>query len=241
MHDAAQNTDGGQAVLGGEGALPSAGQVARELQAVHAAERRGEPFIAGREGGGAQLLVELSPERWRVTIGRHADADVALPWDREVSRAHALLERVGEQWTVVDEGMSRNGTFVNGARVTGRHRLRNGDRICVGATVLMFRDPGEDEAESTARVRTATTAATLTPTQRQVLIALCRPLLDAASATPATNREIAAQVYLSVDAVKAHMRGLFERFGYADLPQNEKRARLATRVLRDGILTPRDF
>lgn len=224
-----------------DGQEPSAAQIAGELQAINAAERRGEPFIAGRDGAGAQFLVELSAERWRATIGRHADSDVSLPWDREVSRAHALLERVGDQWTVVDEGLSRNGTFVNGARVTGRHRLRNGDRLCVGATVLMFRDPAEDEAESTARVRPASAAASLTPMQRQVLIALCRPLADARSATPATNRDIAAEVYLSVDAVKGHLRVLFERFGYADLPQNEKRARLAARVLDDGILSPRDF
>ena len=220
---------------------PSVAQIAAELQAVNAAERRGEPFIAGRDDAGAQFLVELSPDRWRVTVGRHPDADVALPWDREVSRAHALLERLGDQWTVVDEGLSRNGTYVNGKRVTGRHRLRDGDRLCVGATVLMFRDPAAQEADSTARVRPASPAATMTPTQRQVLIALCRPLLDSASATPATNRQIAAEVYLSVDAVKAHLRGLFERFGYADLPQNEKRARLAARALNDGILSPRDF
>ena len=48
-------------------------------------------------------------------------------------------------------------------------------------------------------------------------------------------------MYLSLDAVKAHLRGLFERFGYADLPQNEKRARLAARALNDGILSPSDF
>ena len=45
----------------------------------------------------------------------------------------------------------------------------------------------------------------------------------------------------SVDAVKAHLRALFDRFGLGDLPQNEKRSRLAARVLADGILTPRDF
>jgi pSer/pThr/pTyr-binding forkhead associated (FHA) protein len=239
VSDVRPNTDRRLAFAGGD--PPSAAQIAAELQALNAAERRGAPFVAGRDGDGAQFLVELSPDRWRATIGRHPDADVPLPWDREVSRAHALLERLGDQWTVVDEGLSRNGTFVNGTRVTGRHRLRNGDRLCVGATVLMFRDPRAEEAESTARVRPTSGSATLTPSQRQILIALCRPLLASGSATPATNREIAAEVYLSVDAVKAHLRALFERFGYADLPQNEKRARLATRVLEDGTLSPRDF
>jgi hypothetical protein len=225
----------------GAGGPPSVSQLAAELQAVNAVERKGEPFLAGRDNAGAQFLIELAGEEWRKTIGRREDSDIPLPWDKEVSRTHALLERLGDEWTVVDEGLSRNGTFVNGTRVTGRHRLHNGDRLCVGATVLTFRDPAAHETESTARVRPAGPTATLTPTQRQVLIALCRPLVGSAFAIPATNRQIAAEVYLSVDAVKAHLRALFDRFGLGELPQNEKRSRLAARVLADGILTPRDF
>jgi DNA-binding NarL/FixJ family response regulator len=64
---------------------------------------------------------------------------------------------------------------------------------------------------------------------------------DSDTATPATNRQIADQVFLSVDAVKAHLRVLFDRFGLSDLPQNEKRARLAAMILAGGALTPRDF
>jgi len=125
--------------------------------------------------------------------------------------------------------------------VTGRRRLRNGERVCVGSTVLTFRDPAEDSAESTARVVTANSGGPLTPTQRQILIALARPVFASAFATPAPNRQIAAEVFLSVDAVKAHLRVLFDRFGLAELPQNEKRARLAAAVLTTGVLAPRDF
>ena len=64
---------------------------------------------------------------------------------------------------------------------------------------------------------------------------------DSAFATPATNRQVADEVFLSVDAVKAHLRVLFERFGLGELPQNEKRARLAATVLATGALSPRDF
>ena len=59
--------------------------------------------------------------------------------------------------------------------------------------------------------------------------------------TPATNKQIAEEVFLSVDAVKAHLRILFERLGLEALPQNGKRARLAARVLLDGVLQPHDF
>jgi hypothetical protein len=77
--------------------------------------------------------------------------------------------------------------------------------------------------------------------QRKVLIALCRPIAESSSTTPATNPQIAAEVFLSVDAVKAHLRILFERFGLSDLPQNEKRGRLVSTVLSSGVFAPRDF
>jgi hypothetical protein len=77
--------------------------------------------------------------------------------------------------------------------------------------------------------------------QRKVLIALCRPVNVSPFAPPATNKQIADEVFLSVDAVKAHLRILFDRFGIGELPQNEKRARLAARALLDGVLRPQDF
>ena len=77
--------------------------------------------------------------------------------------------------------------------------------------------------------------------ERKVLIALCRPVLESSSATPATNPQIAAEVFISVDAVKAHLGVLFERFGLEDLRQHEKRIRLVAIVLSSGILVPDDF
>lgn len=86
------------------------------------------------------------------------------------------------------------------------------------------------------------TALRLTETQRNILAALCRPRASGNRyATPATNQEIAGEVFLSVDAVKAHLRTLFERFGLEDLPQNQKRARLAAVALVDGLVRRHDF
>ena len=89
--------------------------------------------------------------------------------------------------------------------------------------------------------RAAATTVPLTEQQRKILIALCRPAHDSAAATPATNRQIADEVFLSVDAVKAHLRVLFDRFGMGELPQNEKRARLAAQVLLDRVVAPNEF
>jgi DNA-binding CsgD family transcriptional regulator len=114
--------------------------------------------------------------------------------------------------------------------------------MCFGNTHVVYHEPiGEEGGDSTARAPGAPRSVHLSDTQRKVLIALCRPVSDSTSATPATNPQIAAEVFLSVDAVKAHLRVLFDRFGVGDLPQNEKRARLAGIVLSAGLLVPRDF
>ena len=217
------------------------GSTPAELKARLEAERRGVCFLHYRDADGSQRIVELEPGGGPVTVGRRADNAVPLGWDAEVSRVHAQLEPVGRDWVLVDDGLSRNGTYVNGERAAGRRRLRDGDRLCFGETVVRFRAPLEQESRSTAAVMAGAGQLTLTETQRRVLVALCRPLQDSAYATPATNREIADEIHLSVDAVKAHLRVLFERLGIDGLPQNQKRARLAAVALVDGLVHRHDF
>jgi DNA-binding CsgD family transcriptional regulator len=211
---------------------------AAELKARIEAERSGRPFVAYRDGEGKQTLLELTGDE--LTIGRRADNDLSLSWDQEVSRLHAELHRVKGDWTIVDDGLSRNGTFLNGERIRGRHRLRDGDRICFGETIVTYCAPRDSESQSTLVVA-ATADVQLSETQRKVLAALCAPLSESAFALPATNREIAEQLFLSVDAVKAHLRVLFERFGLQELPQNQKRASLAATVLLNGVVKARDL
>ena len=77
----------------------------------------------------------------------------------------------------------------------------------------------------------------LTQTQKEILEALCRPHAGGNRwATPATNQEIASKVYLSVDAVKAHLRVLYRKFGVEPLPHNQKRARLVELVFENNVL-----
>jgi DNA-binding CsgD family transcriptional regulator len=213
----------------------------RHLKAVIEAERTGVPFLYWLDDHGEQHVLMLAADRARVTVGRREQSDVALSWDLEVSRAHALLEPVGEEWTLVDDGLSRNGSFVNGSRIHGRQRLHDRDRLCFGNTHVVFREPAAEGSVSTARPPGAPDSIPLTDTQRKLLIALCRPIVDSSSSTPATNPQIAAEVHLSVDAVKAHMRHLFDRFELGDLPQNEKRHQLVAIVLGSGLLARHDF
>lgn len=194
-----------------------------------------------RETDGSQSVVELVDAE-RMTIGRGEEVDVAIAGDEEVSRVHAELELVGGSWVLGDDGLSRNGTFVNGERVGARRRLRDRDLIRVGGTGILFRDPGAAEAGETVPASDTDVATALTDSQRRILVALCRPFRDGESfATPATNAAIGEEVHLSVDAVKGHLRTLFERYGLGDLPQNEKRARLAEAAIRSGAVSPRDL
>ena len=214
-----------------------------ELRDRVRAEERGRAFLVLRDGDDRQQLVDLDPVGERLTLGRSASADVTLAWDDRVSRVHAALERVGSAWAIVDDGLSRNGTWVNGERVVGRRVLRDGDAIRLGDTVVAFR--AKDPASGTVATRTAAgsppTADVLTPAQRRVLLALCRPYRDSEVASPASNREIAQELHVSVDAVKTTLRGLFDLFGIHGLPQNRKRAALALQAIRAGAVARRDL
>ena len=212
-----------------------------ELQERILVERRREPFLVYRDGDGGQVILVLDGDG-PITIGRRPGNDVSLDWDSEVSRSHAQLERAGEEWALVDDGLSHNGTYVGGNRVTGRRRLRDGDVIGIGGTQIAFCSPAGD-TPSTATVTSVGphVAELLTPAQRRVLIALCRPFKDSSYSTPATNQQIADELVVSVDAIKSTLRALFEVFGVDALPQNQKRASLALQALRTGVITRRDL
>lgn len=210
----------------------SAGELKERVDAA----RRDTAFVLYRDGDGQQRIVMLDGPP-RLTIGRQEASDVPLPWDAAVSRVHATLECVGEEWTLVDES-SRNGSFVNGERIRGRRRLSDGDVIRIGFTTMAYVVPREREASSSTVAATSTDAPPLTLAQRRVLVALCRPLVEGGRfAHVATNQEIAGELILGVETVKTHMQALFDAFGLRDLPQNRKRAELARAALMRGAVT----
>jgi pSer/pThr/pTyr-binding forkhead associated (FHA) protein len=207
-----------------------------ELQARIAAERAGVPFLVFRDGAGCQQIVGL-PEGADVPLGRVPGGGIALDWDPEVSRVHAVLERVGGCWFLTDDNISRNGTFVNGARVHGRRRLDDGDVIRCGSVELAFHDPSRAADAPTLKADDAPhAAARLSPAQRRVVAELCRPLIDDPRAAPATNKEIATALVVSQETVKSHLRAAAEAFDLDALPQNEKRLRLAWAAMESGAV-----
>ena len=210
-----------------------------ELSRLLEAERAGGAFLAYRENGGDLRLRSMGGVA-SVAMGRHEENDLVLAWDAEVSRTHSRLELMGGEWTLVDDGLSRNGSFVNGERVLGRKRLADGDVIRLGRTSIVYRSPAP--ALASTAVADAATAVRLTDGERRVLLALCRPLVrPGSSAIPAGNREIAEELHITPDGVKTHVRALFAKLGIADLPQYQKRTELARRALESGLVSQHDL
>jgi DNA-binding CsgD family transcriptional regulator len=208
---------------------------ASELQRVLDCLRSGSVIYFRADDGALQLVALSGPGE--LVIGRQATCAVALPWDASVSRAHAVLHALGTEWAIEDDGLSRNGTFVNGERVTRARRLVNGDAIRVGSTVLTFRSPRLGYEGQTQTLHAGTADIQLTAAQRRVLEALCRPMSgDAADGLPAGNRQIAEELFLSVETVKSHMRSLSALFGVDHLPQSQRRFVMAQHAIRLGLV-----
>jgi hypothetical protein len=209
-----------------------------ELQELIRTERLGQPFLFLRDGDGVQQLVLLDDDR--LVLGRMPGNDFEIAWDPRVSGVHAHLERRGARWIAEDDGLSRNGTFINGDRLHGQRTLRDGDVIMVGDTMIGFRHPEIEPILATVTVPTAA-APEVSDAQHRVLVALCRPIAGDEPSAPATNDQISSELFLSLSAVKGHLRVLFSRFGLEEAPQNQKRLLLAERALQSMVVRPTDF
>jgi pSer/pThr/pTyr-binding forkhead associated (FHA) protein len=103
-----------------------------------------------QEGPGAGRSYPLDPDRQPVlSVGRSGDCAIVLD-DHRASRHHADFSWNGRQWEVVDRG-STNGTYVNGMQVHGPYDLRVGDRVTIGETTFVLREPSARAAAPPAQ------------------------------------------------------------------------------------------
>jgi pSer/pThr/pTyr-binding forkhead associated (FHA) protein len=124
-----------------------------ETPEVAEARRLGNPYLVYGDAKGREQVLSLSDDWSRITIGRGMGTDVILAWDEGVSRVHAEIERLADAWVVVDDGLSRNGTFVNGERIERRRRLVDGDELRIGATRIRFHAPMEAPDQTAIEAR----------------------------------------------------------------------------------------
>jgi len=189
----------------------------------------GTPFLRIEEGG------EVIALRGEVTtVGRGLGVDIRLD-DPSVSRLHAELVRRGPYVYVVDLGLSRNGTRVNG-RPVARRVLDEGDVLSFGAARCRIGGLPHEVLADDAELRRPA-APELTRRELDVLAALCRPALsDEAFATPATAHEIALDLVVTEAAVKQHLLRLYQKFR---IPEGQnRRTRLANEVIALGLVKP---
>ena len=187
------------------------------------------PFLRIEETG------EVFPLRDAVTtVGRGQGVDIRLD-DPSVSRLHAELVRRGPYVYVVDLGLSRNGTRVNG-RPVARRVLDEGDVLSFGAARGRIGGIPQEEITAEAELRRSAVPE-LTRRELDVLTSLCGPALsDEAFATPATAHEIAADLVVTEAAVKQHLLRLYQKFR---IPEgSNRRVRLANEVVSLGLVRP---
>lgn len=132
--------------------------VAPTGQPVLAPALEGEPDAWLRvDSGGDQRGQTFPLTRQRVVIGRSPRCDWVLDdVQRFVSREHAAVWWQDARYTIEDLKSSR-GTYVNGRRLEGRHRLSNGDEIRLGNFIVIFQELVFDEDMELTQIEPAST------------------------------------------------------------------------------------
>src|SRR5260221_7761400 len=114
---------------------------APELKAQIEAERVGRPFLVFRDGEDEQRIVAIEAGAAELWVGRGESADVRLGWDEEVSALHAHIEVVRDECTLLDDGLSRNGSYVNEERGHRPRHLRDPHVIRLRPPPLVYPRP----------------------------------------------------------------------------------------------------
>jgi FHA domain-containing protein len=212
-----------------------------EHEARLAAERLGVPFLVYRDGEGQQQIHPLERGRRSVTIGRRDEADISLPWDPECSRLHAELELRAGEWTISDDGLSQNGTWVNELRLVGRRRLNDGDDVRVGRTHLIFASPVDIGIGPTLVPGELSATPRFSEQQQRLLHGLCRPLMgDGEGLAPADDAQVARETGIPVKTVTTELDHLTRALGLNEGTLAERRRELALLALRSGLAAADD-
>jgi adenylate cyclase len=104
------------------------------------------PFLKFEEGDGREIPL-ISGNVWK--IGRGEQNAIVLIHDM-VSRNHAMIQQLEDGEFYLIDMDSRNGSFLNGQRLTAPAALRDGDRLSFGKSRLCFRNPARAAATASS-------------------------------------------------------------------------------------------
>jgi len=177
-------------------------------------------------------VIPLGPDV--TTVGRGGHVDIRLT-DPSVSQLHAEIVRRGPYAYVIDFGLSRNGTRVNG-RLIAQRLLADGDVVTFGSARCRIGGLLAEDCPEEVELRRSATPE-LTRRELDVVGSLCRPALsDEAFVAPATAREIATDLVVTEAAVKQHLLRLYQKFRIPEGPN--RRVRLANEIVTLGLVRP---
>ena len=224
-------------ILGPPG--PTAPRATAEFRLEEAVRNEGHAYLRYRDGG-AFRAVALDPSASPIYIGRDAGCAARILEDGRVSRRHARVIFGAGQWSIED-GPSRNGTFVDGKRTTGEQILDEGALLTVGGTTLSFHVPAAATVVTTLADEPSVRRLHPTPTQRKVLVELARPFLDPGTdlALAPTNAAIAARLGYQVATIRDAISDLYRQAGLAR-GVSDQRGELVRLAIRERAVTRHD-
>ncbi len=109
--------------------------------------------VSGRDTSDIAKLLENKSE---IIIGRSSDADICLP-QLTITRQHATIKKYPNGKVTITDLESRNGTFVNGKRITHETDITPNDDIFIGNYKFRLTKPAEDIRKQNAIVADAVT------------------------------------------------------------------------------------
>ncbi|MFM8393807.1 MAG: FHA domain-containing protein, partial [Acidobacteriota bacterium] len=125
---------------GGELIAGHTSPLAERVEAAFLDPAMPAPALIGFRPNGEKTEYRL--DRTEIAIGKAPHNQIILD-DPTVSASHAILSLSSGVYSILDLA-SRNGTWVNGERLSNRsHLLQHGDRIQIGQIVLTFRQPAQ--------------------------------------------------------------------------------------------------
>lgn len=160
---------------------------------------------------GQLKTVPLNGEK--LSVGRASVNELCYPDDGGLSRQHLVIERGGDTWSVRDLG-SKNGTLLNGVRLTQPSSLRPGDRVTAGHLTIEFANPAAGFAETVVFVESGEADH---PTASTVITNLEGVLAEDAPGSDGSRGEAAFQNSLQVRALVRAGKVLSENRSLDDL------------------------